>query len=39
MFLVYKHDLKLNGFILTGIFIGLVFGFIGKNIVTILPFI
>lgn len=38
IFLLYKMKLKLNGLLITAIFLILSFGFMGKNIINIIPF-
>lgn len=38
LFLLYKYRLKLNGLLIASVFLVLSFGFMGKNILNIIPF-
>ena len=38
IYLLYKMDMKINGLIISGIFLMLGFSFMGKNILNIIPF-
>ena len=38
IYLIYKMDMKINGLLISGIYIMLGFAFMGKNLLNIIPF-